>query len=480
MSQTPHPMGVTPIHEVRDAARRQAQSLPAGIPLALSMAIAVLAIVVFVLLDYGFDQDPHRIVKVLLGAAVIAAILMRPRFGLFLLPIATPFLPWMPKLPIPGVNPLNILLFTVFATFALARIMNHEPIFRRGRLAFALGALVLIAGLSIGRGAAFPTGYTFRVSEATIALLRCSMTFTVYFLALAMVRGEKDRRVMAWAIVIGLLAEALTTIAYGRNGRGARAIGTFGQSNELGAFLSMFTAFSAALIPATRKWLGKLVLLGAVVAGTYATMLSVSRGALIALVASLLFVALRSSRALTLLLLAAMLSAPLWMPTYMMERLSGTEVEGAAGEKTQLEGSAQLRVDTWHAILAVVADHPLDGVGFTGLGYVLPETGENLGLEVKDSAHNTYLRFLGEMGVFGLLIFLWLLWSCWKMAMDGVRTARSRFDRQLSVGVGAATLAMAVSCAFGDRFFSILITGNFWIACALVNDALLDRPEPAA
>jgi O-antigen ligase len=473
-------MGVTPIHEVRDAARRQARALPAGLPIALSMGIAVLAIGLFVVLDYGFDQDPHRIVKVLLGAAMIGVILMRPRFGLFLLPIATPFLPWLPKLPIPGVNSLNALLFAVFATFALAKILNHEPVFRRSRLGPPLGALILIAGLSIIRGSAFPTGYTYLASEASMMLLRCSMTFTVYFLALAMVRGEKDRRTMAWAIVLGLLAEALTTIAYGRNGRGARAIGSFGQSNELGAFLAMFTAFSAALIPATRKWFGKLVLFGAVVAGTYAVLLSVSRGALVALAASLLFVTLRSSRILTFVLLAAMLSAPLWMPSYMMQRLSGTEVETEAGTDAGLEASAQIRVDTWQAILAVVADHPLDGVGFIGLGWVLPETGENLGLEVKDSAHNTYLRFLGEMGVFGLLIFLWLLWSCWKMGMDGVRAARSRFDRQLSIGVGAATLAMAVSCAFGDRFFSILITGNFWIACALVNDALLDRPESAA
>ena len=480
MNQTPNPMGVTPIHEVRDAARRQARSLPAGVPIALSMLIAALAIGLFVMLDYGFNQDPHRIVKVLLGAALIATILMRPRFGLFLLPIATPFLPWLPKLPVPGVNTLNALLFTVFSTFALARIMNQQPVFRRGRLAYPLGALILIAGLSIVRGAAFPTGYTFRASESAMALLRCSMTFTVYFLALAMVRGEKDRRVMGWAIVLGLLAEALTTIVYGRNGRGARAIGSFGQSNELGAFLAMFTAFSAALIPATRKWFGKLLLLGAVVAGTYAVLLSVSRGALVALAASLLFVALRSSRILTFILLVVMVSSPLWMPSYMMQRLSGTEIESEAGTESGLEASAQIRVDTWHAILAVVADHPLDGVGFTGLGWVLPETGENLGLEVKDSAHNTYLRFLGEMGVFGLLIFLWLLWSCWKMTMEGVRTARSRFDRQLSVGVAAATLAMAVSCAFGDRFFSILITGNFWIACALVNDALLDRPESTA
>jgi O-antigen ligase len=480
VSEAPQPLRSSSAREVRDAARRQARSFPSGLALIFSMGVAALAIAAFVVLDYRFGQDAHRIVKLLVGAVLIGGILVQPQAGLWLLPLATPYLGWMPKLPIPGVNPLNVLVFSVFSSYALVRVMNREPIFRRGSLGTVLGVMVLVAGLSVVRGAAIPTGYTFRVVEAVWALMRCSMTFTIYFIALAMVRGERQRRAMAWAIVLGLVAEALTTIAYGRNGRGMRAMGSFGQSNELGAFLAMFTAFSAALIGGTRRWFGKVVLMGAVLVGTAGVMLSVSRGALLALAASLLYVGVRSSRVLTFVLVAAMLTAPLWIPDYMMERLTGTQVEDEAGDDSGLEGSAQLRVDTWRAILDVVTDHPLDGVGFTGLGYVLPETGDALGVEVKDSAHNTYLRFLGEMGIFGLGLFVWLLWKCWKLSTDGVKLAATRFDRQLAVGVGAATLAMAISCAFGDRFFSILITGNFWLACALVDDARLERARRAA
>jgi O-antigen ligase len=137
-------------------------------------------------------------------------------------------------------------------------------------------------------------------------------------------------------------------------------------------------------------------------------------------------------------------------------------------------------VDTWRAIIRVVSEHPLDGVGFSGLGYVLPAAGEALGVEVKDTAHNTYLRFLGEMGVLGLLLFLALLWSCWTLARDGMRLARDRADRQLALGFAAATIALAISCAFGDRFFSTLISGNFWLAGALVNDLVSERRAEAA
>jgi O-antigen ligase len=209
-------------------------------------------------------------------------------------------------------------------------------------------------------------------------------------------------------------------------------------------------------------------------------LLSVSRGAMVALVLGVFYVGLKTSRALTLVLFAVLLTSPFWAPDYVKERMLGTQIEVEGTDEAELEGSAQTRVDTWRAILTLVTEHPVDGVGFAGLEYVLPQTGEAMGLEVKDSAHNTYLRFLGEMGIFGLMLFLALLWKCWRLAGAGVRAATRPFDRQLSIGLAAATLVMAISCAFGDRFFSILVAGNFWVCCALVDDVLLDRGKDGA
>jgi peptidoglycan/xylan/chitin deacetylase (PgdA/CDA1 family) len=57
-----------------------------------------------------------------------------------------------------------------------------------------------------------------------------------------------------------------------------------------------------------------------------------------------------------------------------------------------------------------------------------------------------------------------------------VKAARTKFDRQIGVAVGAGTLALVTSCAFGDRFFNPLVSGGFWIAIALAEDAV--RPLP--
>ena len=467
--------GLAPVTEARGVARRQARRLSAGLAVALGTSLALALVVGLVALDYRFSLEVHRLVKLLLGGGLGVAIILIPRFGFFLLPVATPFLSWVPRIPLPGVSILNLLLIGVFTSWALGRMFAREPIMRRTRLGGLLGGLLLLCGLSIVRGAAFPTGYRYDGVEAAWGLMRGAMTFAYYFLAFWMVRGPQDRRRLGWAIVLGLLAEALVTIAYGRNGRGGRAVGSFGQSNELGAFLAMFTAFAAAQLPAARRWLARITLGASVVAGSVAVVLTVSRSAVIALVAALFLVTLRSSRMLTLALLAVLVTSPLWAPDYLKERMTGTRVEAETSDDIIFEGSAQVRVDTWRAILKVVSEHPLDGVGFSGLGYVLPAAGEKLGVEVKSSPHNTYLRFLGEMGVLGLTLFLALLWRCWTLAGEGMRLARDRAERQLSLGLAAATLATAISCAFGDRFFSPLIAGNFWMACAVVDDLVSER-----
>jgi O-antigen ligase len=480
MSLGPHSIAPARVREMREVARRQARSVSAGLGIAFALVLALVMVGLFIVLDYNFDQAPHRMIKILLGVAGFATILLRPRLGLLLIPIVTPFLPWIPTIPLPGVNALNILLGSVFVTWAIFRVLKRQSVFRAGRLGWVIGIMLLIALLSLVRGAALPTGYYYDARDAGLQLFRSAVNLSVYFIALAMARGKADRKALAWAIVLGLMAEAACTILYGRNGRGGRAVGSIGQANELGTFLALYAVMAAAMFGATKNWFGKLLLAGAVAAGTFGVILSVSRGAVIALVLGLLYVGWKSSRIVFAVIVLALLTSPLWTPDYLKARMSGTQVEVEGTDETELDGAAQIRVDTWRAIMSLVTDHPVDGVGFAGLAYVLPEAGEAIGLEVRDSSHNTYLRFLGEMGIFGLLVFVFLLWKCWALARAGMKAARDRFDHQLAVGLAGATLGLAVSCAFGDRFFNILITGSFFMAAALVDDILIERKtEPA-
>jgi len=464
------------VAEARQAARRAAdawQSSRLGMALA-GAGVAAFLMGAFIVLDYTFDQDPHRILKVALGLLAILAIMTRPKTGLLILPVVTPFLPWIPPTPLPGLNALNVLLFAVFGTFALGKVLRRERLFRPNHLGALIGWLLLLCAVSIVRGAAFPTGYGFEAYPAAIVLFRSATTFSLYFIVLAMVDGEGDRRRVLWAVLLGLLLESVATILYGRSGPGGRAIGSIGQSNELGSFVALLSVVAFAMVPAVRSWIGKLMLLGTMFAGSLALIYSLSRGAMVAFLVSLFYVAWRSSKTLFGVLLLTLALSPVWAPDYLKARITSSQVEVEGSDQVTLDKASEARIETWQSLLLVVKAHPIDGVGFTGLGYVLPDIGNALGLaDVKDSAHNTYLRMLAEMGVLGLVLFLWLMARCLWLAEKGIRAARTRFDRGLAVGMGGAAISMLIGCAFGDRFWNVLIASGFWVICALVDDFLL-------
>jgi O-antigen ligase len=308
------------------------------------------------------------------------------------------------------------------------------------------------------------------------------MTFVIYFIVLSMASGERDRRHITWAVLVGLLLESLITMKLGRTGSGGRAVGSIGQSNELGGYLATFAVIAAALAVGARSWMAKLWAAGIMVMGCIGIMYSLSRGSMLALLGGLAFVAWRSSRWVFGLLILILALSPLWVPDYVVERIQKSSVESDTGDGAAMDAAAEVRLLTWRAIWDVVEHHPIDGVGFTGLQYVLPDVGAALGLaDVKDSAHNTYLRMLSELGVFGLAAFLWLMWCVFRLANEGVRLARRKFDRALGIGLGGAVICMAISCAFGDRFWSPVVASSFWVIAALVEEAVTEPPpfEPA-
>ena len=128
-------------------------------------------VAVLVALDYKFDQDAHRLFKLLLGLAGVATILLVPRIGLFLLPLAIPFLGWMPRIPVPMLNAVNILVFAVFFAWLVPRVIARERVLRAGQLGPVLAGFILMTVLALMRGIALPVSPYYSAPAASYANL---------------------------------------------------------------------------------------------------------------------------------------------------------------------------------------------------------------------------------------------------------------------------------------------------------------------
>lgn len=480
MTTEPRPTPPVTAGQLRETARRQARGLPGQLVGIAAGVVALGMVFALALMDYRFDQEAHRLYKIAAGLALAIVLVLVPNYGVLLIPIAAPYVLWMPQLPVPGLNTLNAMVLGIFGLWWARRIFERQPIGRRGDLGGTLVLLTIALVLWWVRGAAFPSGFEYDMVKNGQGLFRSILTYSTYFIALLMVRNERDARWLMWAVVAGLGAESATTIWFGQ-WFGQRAMGSMDQPNVLGAYLAIATTVVAAFMLAQRGWIARLVSLGVVALGAYATVLTISRGSMIALAAGLMLVAVRSSRLLTVLLLVVLMSSPVWAPQDVKDRVMSTTQQSEDSDEAELEGSAQARIDTWETTLKIARDHWFDGVGYAGLGYILQDTGFRMGLRhTKSSTHNTFLRMLGEMGVWGLALFLWVLWKCLALAEKGIRRATSRFERQVAIGLSASVAVVAINCWFGDRFLEFDIMCAFWIAAAIVSDSLLRAAERPA
>ncbi len=413
----------------------------------------------------------------LAGTALFVVLLLRPFAGPALLPLLVPFLAWLPDSGVRGVNALHLTLGGALAGWTVQRVMRRQPVLRAGRLVLPLVLLIAVCGLAWLRGAALPPNPGYHAAAAGLDAFRAVVSLTVYFVTFAIARGARERRIVAFAILAGLAAESAVTIVLGANGPGGRALGSIGHPNELGAFLAVGTVAAAALFTGVRGPFARLALVALVAAGGWAIFLTLSRGALVALAAGLVVVAAHGSRRIAVLVLVVFAAAPWWLPQAVKDRIAhtGEPRPGSSG----LDHASQLRIDTWRAIGKIAGRHPFDGVGFSGLAAVLPETGAELGAEVAGTAHNSFLRVLGEAGILGALVLVWVMVRSGWLAREAARVARTAFDRQLGVALAGSLAALVVACCFSDWIFDVRVTAGFWMIAALADDVVHESPAEA-
>jgi O-antigen ligase len=353
-----------------------------------------------------------------------------------------------------------VLVLSWFALITAGERERSERLFSRPAFVFLLICFVGWAAVSAvwaeDSGAAI---------DATTRYLPNAMLFLIVF------AGVRTREQLVW--VMGSLAlGAVVAAVYGMvagpppDDPGRVAIGN---ANETAASLVAGGTLAAALAFALRgKPVLRLLTTMAVPLCVFAVFLTVSRGGLVALAASLIaaiVVAGRRRGAVLGLTAAAVLATVIYFgafaPAQARDRV--LELEGGTG-----------RTDIWTVGWRMVEDRPLLGVGagnfpVASIHYLL-EPGALMRTDfVVDNpkvAHNTYLNVLAELGVVGFVLFLAIVAFPLWWAARAVGFAARAGDRQLEV-LARAMVVVIVGLLAADFFGSRQYSKQLWLLLSL-------------
>ncbi len=293
------------------------------------------------------------------------------------------------------------------------------------------------------------------------------------FLFLIVFAGVRTREQLVWVLASFVLG-ALMSAAYGMvspapEGDIGRLSGAGGDANETAAAFVAGGILAAALFAAMK---GRPIMrVGAALAVPFcglAVFLTLSRGGLIALGASLIAAVFMGGKHRGAVLAAALTAAAITVAYFAFL------APAAAVERVTGLGGGTGRVDIWKVGWRMVEDEPIRGIGagnfpISSIHYLL-EPGalvrDDFIVDEPKVAHNTYLGVLAELGIIGLLLFLGVVVFSLGCTVLAAKRAERSGDRQIEVLARALFVAL-VGLLAADFFVSREYSKQLWLLMAL-------------
>jgi len=410
---------------------------------------------------------------------------------LFLAPLV--FYPWATTFTITKNTVIEIIM-SLIAGFWLIKQLNRKE---ETLLKSPLNLPILIFSLTI-LISLFQTNSLYD-SFNEIALW--GSYFLLYFIVISSINNKKWIFIILKVVLLAASIAAIYCIFqfYGLDFSFWRKIGgrgslfsTFGNPNYLAGHL-------AAVIPLVfflfclQKVKFKKIILELIIALLYTSLLmTLCRGAWIALVGSIVVmlgaIYLFKRRALTffrpnkswlisLILVLLVISVIYSTPNPLNpEKISVTQRVAATIEKGS--SSMQTRFLIWLSSLETIRQSPFlgKGIGTYGIHYpssqgavlnqeryqkYIPYTNKSI------NAHNDYLHIGGEVGIIGLAAFLWVIFCFYKNTLNGLLRSQNRERIFLLIGFIGVVTVLLIQSLFSFPFHIISNGMLFWLILGL-------------
>jgi O-antigen ligase len=447
---------------IEDARRSEFSILVAAVPLAAALVI-------------GMSLGSVPVSLAAIGAVLLASI-VSPAVGLAVLAFIAPIGP-QKAVPAPG---SDVLLVGAILLGCVYRLPIDRPRPRTSALAVIITAFVVYVTaqqlpelLNGYRGSLdHDVGYLF------IQLLTCFGTILAATYVLSN-RSPYPFLVMALAgaalvAVLAILTYDATTIPafivnlVPASDNLTRALGSFSNPNYLGAYTAALAVIAAALASRVRSRRYFFALVGLAALSGVGVVISLSRGAIVAALVGVSWLALARSRALAAFVLAAaVIGAFVIYPAFVEWRLQNLTGSASAESYAIMAESDHGRLTGTLAGPLLFLTAPLFGIGFghfVPLSVLVTNGGEPI------NAHNWYLTVLAEQGIVGVVLV-------GALAVALVRALRSRPPRARTVGF-AVLGCLAAQALFLEppTSFQMLAAPAIVLVAALVGDW---REEPS-
>ena len=409
-------------------------------------------------------------------AAIFASLMGRPLYGLYYM---LPFLPYRTLRDHFLDWPLGGNLLTILVIAVVLGAIFHGKRLPKSKLYLIWLVYGIYLYCSMWMGSMLTAAPApLWLQDANFTTWKDYMLMPLILLAGALVL--EDRKSIRTAILItGItliaidrsslmesLSHSWTDFDENKRGGGPLAYG----SNQTAAFLAQFSMFFWGFAVFLRRRKLKLLSYGIVAATLLATMYCFSRGAYLAVIASVLILGLVKDRKLLLICCLFLFTWQAVVPKAVTERVNMTHDDNG-----QLEASAQERVDLWADAERSFLQYPV-----FGKGYATFQFGDHVA-DLKDT-HNWYVKVLVETGVVGFAITLAMLQQMFSLAFRVFRKSRDPMYRGLGLGLFVCLCCLAITNFFGDRWTYVEINGLLWvlIGAAIRADTLRleDAPEP--
>lgn len=399
-------------------------------------------------------------------AGAVGTTMLSKRWGLAVFAFFLPLTQWLPDIPVPGLNAINLMLLPLLARAVSAGPEPGEPR-PREPLFIPIAIVVVFTTISWVHAYFLDVLPELFVEEGGLWInfvtwKEILLGFVFYYCSRRLTRDIGAKRRVVAGIAGGYGFEALTAAREFVFGGSWRATGHMGQPNKLGDFIAGYMTIPTAFLFGRQYF---LYAAAGVTVGVLGLFGAVSRGAILATVLAVGLMAVLQRTVWIVILAAAVVTSPLWLPEKVMSRFESTVVDEGGGD-IELNMEHEGRFELWDMAELMIQDHPFIGVGLNLFASNLRGYGYQ-GRKLR-STHNIYLQLSVEQGipcaVGHVLLLLTLMWISIRVAVGHP----GAFERVVGLASFGMVVGFAAGSFFGDGFYENNLSGLFFLLAGVV------------